>query len=137
MTTAELSDLLGSDLNERGSSWSTAGLPEFQPQAGEKWLCCDSIHDAGNLGSMIRSARCFGLTGVVLGPGCGDVFSRRCVRGSVGHVFMQRLAVSADPAQVIVSGNWFWNDNRCSAPQTIERTGADYSSGLVWQTVGY
>ena len=50
-------------------------------------LVLDAVHDPGNVGGLIRSARCLGVDAVVLGPGCADPFYRRAVRVSVGHVF--------------------------------------------------
>ena len=104
MTVADLSSLLGFRF-ERGvvAVARRPQLPDFAPVAGEKWLFCNAIHDATNIGALARSARCLGATGLVLGPGCGDVWSRRAVRAAVGHVFRLRLTRSLDPVQAVQS----------------------------------
>lgn len=44
--------------------------------------------DAGNLGTLLRSARAFGIDGIVVGAGRGvDLYSRKCIRGSAAAVF--------------------------------------------------
>ncbi len=44
--------------------------------------------DAGNLGTLLRSAVAFGIDGVVMEQGRGvDVYSRKSIRGSAGAVF--------------------------------------------------
>ncbi len=44
--------------------------------------------DAGNLGTLLRSARAFGIDGIVMEKGRGvDVYSRKSIRGSAGAVF--------------------------------------------------
>ncbi|TVR13504.1 MAG: RNA methyltransferase [Planctomycetota bacterium] len=48
-------------------------------------VICDSVHDATNLGVILRSARCLGMDGVLVGDGCADPWSRRCIRVGVGH----------------------------------------------------
>lgn len=46
------------------------------------------LADAGNLGTLLRSAAAFGIDGVVLEKGRGvDVYSRKCIRGSAAAVF--------------------------------------------------
>ena len=63
-------------------------------EAGE--LCRDArriavledIVDSTNLGAIFRSAAALGLDGVLLSPGCADPLLRRCVRVSMGTVFL-------------------------------------------------
>lgn len=46
------------------------------------------LADAGNLGTLLRSAAAFGMDGVVLGAGRGaEVYSRKCIRASATAVF--------------------------------------------------
>jgi len=59
---------------------------------------CPEIRDRENLGLLLRTAAAFGIDGVVLGPGCCDPYSRRCLRLSMGGVFRVPLAASAEPA---------------------------------------
>lgn len=48
-------------------------------------LALDQICDSANLGSLFRSSAAFGITAVILSDDSCSVFSRRCVRVSMGH----------------------------------------------------
>jgi tRNA G18 (ribose-2'-O)-methylase SpoU len=58
-------------------------------------LALDRVTDPVNVGAVIRHAAALGAPHVVLGPGCGDPWSRRAIRASVGNVF--RLCVEQVP----------------------------------------
>lgn len=47
-------------------------------------LVLDAIQNPDNFGAMLRSARAFGIDGVVCGPGCADIYNRRVMRSSMG-----------------------------------------------------
>ena len=51
-----------------------------------RYLLLDTIQDPGNLGTILRSASAFGVTGVVA-CGCADITSPKTVRASMGAVF--------------------------------------------------
>lgn len=63
------------------------------PTQGQ-FLYCDRIQDPGNLGTIIRTARGFGFSGVVVSPGTTDPFSPKVVRSSMGAVFQIPIIVS-------------------------------------------
>lgn len=46
----------------------------------------DGISDPGNLGTIIRAADAFGFGGVLLLPGCADVYSAKTVQSTMGSV---------------------------------------------------
>lgn len=59
----------------------------------------ENIADATNVGAIFRSAAALGIDGVLLTPECADPLNRRCLRVSMGNVFMvnwARLGDSAD-----------------------------------------
>ncbi|MDE0073314.1 MAG: RNA methyltransferase [Gammaproteobacteria bacterium] len=74
-------------------------------------LALDGIQDPGNLGTLVRTARAFDLTGVIALDGTVDPWNARAVRASAGSVF--RISVVRAPwtevsaraagAQVIVA----------------------------------
>ncbi len=59
-------------------------VPTFH--AADRWLLLDTIQDPGNLGTILRSASAFGVTGVIT-CGCADITSPKTVRASMGAVF--------------------------------------------------
>lgn len=48
----------------------------------------EDIADATNMGAIFRSAAALGIDAVLLTPGCGDPLNRRCLRVSMGNVFL-------------------------------------------------
>ncbi|PRW61461.1 rRNA methyltransferase mitochondrial [Chlorella sorokiniana] len=55
-------------------------------------LALDGIQDAGNLGTLCRSALALGWQAVVLLPGCCDPFNDKAIKASRGAVFKLPLA---------------------------------------------
>lgn len=47
----------------------------------------ENIKDAGNLGTILRSAVAFGIEGLILSGDCVDEFSPKTIRSSVGTIF--------------------------------------------------
>ena len=52
-----------------------------------KFLALDNVQDPSNLGTILRSAEAFNVSGVVLSDDCCDIYSPKVVRGSMGAVF--------------------------------------------------
>lgn len=74
--------------------------------AGEQVFAVDSprilglvgIQDPGNLGTLIRSACAFGVTGLLLMGSSADAYQPKVIRASAGLVFRLPLGYLADPA---------------------------------------
>jgi TrmH family RNA methyltransferase len=49
-----------------------------------RWLLLDNVQDPGNVGTMIRTADAVGMTGVILGEGCSDIYSTKVLRAMQG-----------------------------------------------------
>lgn len=60
---------------------------DFMPDSGRFYVYCDNISDPGNLGTIIRTADAAGAGGVLLSPGCADLYSPKTVRSSMGSFF--------------------------------------------------
>jgi len=56
----------------------------------------DGIQDAGNLGTIVRSAAAFGVRDVVMGQGCADPWSPKALRAGMGGHFSLRISETAD-----------------------------------------
>lgn len=50
----------------------------------------ENIADASNVGAIFRSAAALGIDAVLLTPQCADPLNRRCLRVSMGNVFMTK-----------------------------------------------
>ncbi len=60
------------------------------PPGPSRWsdaVVLDAIQDAGNVGSILRSAAAAGIERVATAPGCADVWSPRVLRAGVGTHF--------------------------------------------------
>lgn len=55
-----------------------------------------SVRDAGNLGTVLRTANAFGIREVVCSNDCADVYGPKTVRAAMGALFRQRITVSDD-----------------------------------------
>ena len=52
-----------------------------------KVVLLENIKDAGNLGTILRSAVAFGADGVILYGDCVDLYNPKCVRSAVGNLW--------------------------------------------------
>lgn len=59
----------------------------YSSQKNDTLLCLSSLRDPGNLGTVIRTARAFGIGTVILSDDCADVYSPKTVRASMGAIF--------------------------------------------------
>lgn len=58
--------------------------PKPLPKNPTLLLLLDAINTPGNLGTMLRTAEAAGADGVLLGPGCVDLYNPKVVRSSMG-----------------------------------------------------
>ncbi len=71
-------------------SRTTHRTPRQRCRFPESPLAClavlEGINDADNLGSLVRTAVALGVTGFICDPTTADLYTRRCVRVSMGTV---------------------------------------------------
>lgn len=60
-------------------------ITEIDP-AG-RYLALENVQDPANVGAVARSAAAFGYSGILLGPGCADLFGPKALRASMGAAF--------------------------------------------------
>ncbi len=87
-----LFDELKSTVNSQGIL-AVASYNEPEPINFEKglYLYLDSVSDPGNMGTIIRSADAFGVDGIILSPGCVDVFNPKVLRSTMSGIFAVNL----------------------------------------------
>ena len=51
------------------------------------WVILDALQDPGNVGTIIRSADAAGAAGVILTPGCADLYAGKTTRATMGSLF--------------------------------------------------
>ncbi len=71
------------DLHQRAEREELAGL-SFE---GEKLLIAESLRDAGNLGTVIRSCAALGIHRLILTEDCAELYNPKTVRGAMGALF--------------------------------------------------
>ncbi|MDE7218518.1 MAG: RNA methyltransferase [Oscillospiraceae bacterium] len=59
--------------------------PEALP--GRRYLALEGVQDPGNVGTILRTADAYEADGLILLPGCADLYSHKTVRSSMGAVF--------------------------------------------------
>ena len=63
----------------------------------------EDVQDPGNLGTIIRTAEAFGLSGLILSDGCCDVYNPKVLRSSMGGVFRLPLMRVRDMADTVTT----------------------------------
>lgn len=64
-------------------------------------LLCDRVSDPGNLGTVLRSARAFGLDLVSVSPDSADILSPKVMRAAMGAAFMENIVVCDTKSQIM------------------------------------
>lgn len=67
------------------------------PPAGD-CLLLDAVQDAGNVGTLLRTAAAAGVRDVLLGPGCAGAWTPRVLRAAQGAHFTLRIREQVDLA---------------------------------------
>ena len=55
------------------------------------FMLLDNVQDPGNVGTIIRSADAFGISGILLTEGCADPYNPKTIRASMGAIFRQNV----------------------------------------------
>ena len=73
----------------------------YGPDGGGRKFICASVRDPGNIGTIVRSARAFGVDQLVLSADCADIYNIKTVRAAMGALFAVRIHVADDIAAAI------------------------------------
>lgn len=76
------------------------------PDAPAEWpagdcLVLDAVQDAGNVGTLLRTAAAAGVRDVLLGPGCAGAWTPRVLRAAQGAHFVLRIREQVDIADFL------------------------------------
>lgn len=71
------------------------------PTSRGRYAALERIQDPGNLGTMIRTAEAFGLSGLLLSDGCCDPYSPKVLRSSMGGVFRLPLYAAGNLSETL------------------------------------
>lgn len=93
-----------SGLESSGRCGLVLALPEeARPQAGLASVVLDRVQDAGNVGSILRSAAAFGFTQVLALKGGAALWSPKVLRAAMGAHFGLRLVEGLEPAALALA----------------------------------
>lgn len=68
---------------------------------GDRLLLLDDISDPGNLGTIIRSAKAFGINTIILSPNSVDIYNDKVLRSTQGMLFHMNI-LYGDLSKVII-----------------------------------
>ena len=80
-----------SSLDHADDIISLIALPQPAPPSSGDCIVLDAVQDAGNVGTVLRSAAAAGIHNVVLGLGCADAYSPKVLRAGMGAHFALAL----------------------------------------------
>lgn len=72
-------------------------------------LILDRVQDPGNLGTIIRTAEAFGVSGIILCKGCVDAYNPKVVRSTMGSILRTSLISSehiSDELELLKKDNY-------------------------------
>ena len=77
----------------------------IEVESGEKILLAQSLRDAGNLGTVIRSCAALGIDRLIISADCADVYNPKTIRGAMGGIFRLNIDVMTNDAFATTIGN--------------------------------
>ena len=73
------------------------GIPENEfVDKGKNVLILDKIQDAGNIGTIIRTADAFGIDTVICTKGTVDIYSQKVLRSTMGSILREKIIYTDD-----------------------------------------
>lgn len=97
--------MVWADMSEGACEGEAALAGWAEVLARPRWLVlvAQGLNDPANVGSIVRSARAFGVDLVILDRRGADPLSRRGIRAAMGNVFTQPIAGVRDLARVLAA----------------------------------
>lgn len=99
-------------------------------RSAQSCVFLEGIQDAGNVGTILRSAAAFGIAHAVLGKGCAEPWSPKVLRAGMGAHFSMAIQESADLSAAVVS---FGGRVACTMPRGgVPLAKVDLSGRVGW-----
>lgn len=98
--TDEVYDKLSSEKNPEGI-FAVAKKTKVYSKASETpgsggFVMLDRVQNPSNVGTVIRTASALGVSRILLGEGCADVFGPKTVRAAMGTLFKVNICITDD-----------------------------------------
>ena len=61
-----------------------------------KYIALENVKDPTNLGAIIRTAEALGISGIILSPGCCDIYNDKVLRATMGSIFRINFIETSD-----------------------------------------
>lgn len=74
---------------------------EAANRTGNTALVLESVRDAGNIGTVIRTADAFGIDTLIFSTDCADLYNPKTVRGAMGALFTQNIIVTPSISELV------------------------------------
>ncbi len=69
---------------------------------GQSVLMLESVRDTGNMGTILRSAKAFGIDTLIVSSDCADLYNPKTIRAAMGALFTQKVVVVDDIAKAVL-----------------------------------
>ncbi len=105
-------------------------IPKVTAPLSGSCAVLDGVQDAGNVGSILRSAAAAGIQHAVLGTGSANAWSPRVLRGAMGAHFGMTIHDGVSVAEALRGFAGAILTTEAQAPQTIYTT--DLTGDVAW-----
>lgn len=73
----------------------------FSGETAPLLMVLDHVQDPGNLGTILRTAEGAGVTGVILGGDCADLYQPKVIRSTMGSIYRMRTVCVEDTIEAV------------------------------------
>lgn len=84
--------------SERHVRLSVDEAKGYAAERGERLLIAQSLRDAGNLGTVIRSCAALGIDRLVISDDCADLYNPKTIRAAMGGLFRLKIDLVPESA---------------------------------------
>ncbi|ULJ67682.1 TrmH family RNA methyltransferase [Wielerella bovis] len=80
-----------SSLNDADDIMTLIALPQTRQPENSDCIVLERVQDAGNVGTVLRSAAASGIKTIILSEGCADAYSPKVLRAGMGAHFLLHI----------------------------------------------